>query len=303
MLNFTRMDLSFREEYNALLAASDRQGCEYTFVNLNLWGRQRVASVDGWLVLFSQFGRCSVYPYPVGAGDVRPILDTIFEDARQRGIPCRLTGMSKEECEFLESYCPGKFRFHEDRDNFDYVYNIEDLALLKGKRYQSKRNFCNRFWNANPHCRLEPITETHLPAVKAMLDRWYADHLKADPYQDYQLEQVALNRAFDKWNQLGMEGMALTDGDQILAFAMGSPLGNETFDIHFEKALDVTDGGYAVINQGFARYLMEKYPQLKWLNREDDLGLPGLRKAKLSYHPDHLVEKYWARLWEDEDVC
>ena len=75
----------------------------------------------------------------------------------------------------------------------------------------------------------------------------------------------------------------------------------DTFDIHFEKALDIADGAYNVINQGFAQYLLEKHPEIQWLNREDDLGLPGLRKAKLSYHPDHLVEKYWARLWEDDD--
>jgi len=303
MIDFHRMDPAFREEYNALLAASGRQGCEYTFVNLNVWGRQRVALQDGWIVLFSQYGRCSVYPFPVGTGDVRPILDAIFEDAHQRGIPCRLTGLSQEDCALLESYCPGKFRFHADRDNFDYVYAIEDLALLKGKRYQSKRNFCNRFWNANPHCQLIPITAQELPAVQAMLARWYEDRQQSDPYQNYHLEQVALSRVFEKWDLLGMEGMALTDGEQVMAFALASPLGTDTFDIHFEKALDIADGAYAVINQGFARYLMEKHPNAKWLNREDDLGLPGLRKAKLSYHPDHMVEKYWARLWEDEDVC
>ena len=75
----------------------------------------------------------------------------------------------------------------------------------------------------------------------------------------------------------------------------------DTFDIHFEKALDIADGAYAAINQGFAAYLRDKYPHLLWLNREDDMGLEGLRKAKLSYNPAFMVEKYWARLWEAED--
>jgi len=178
MLDFTRMDPAFREEYNALLADSGRQGCEYTFVNISLWGRQRMTRFQDWVVLFSQYGRCSVYPFPVGVGDPREALDAIFEDARLRGIPCRLTGLSQEDCALLENYCPGKFRFHPDRDSFDYVYKIEDLAFLKGKRYQSKRNFCNRFWNANPHCQLVPITRELLPQVQAMLDRWYRDRLQ-----------------------------------------------------------------------------------------------------------------------------
>ena len=83
--------------------------------------------------------------------------------------------------------------------------------------------------------------------------------------------------------------------------AMGSRLSEDTFDIHFEKALDTVDGAYPAICQAFATRLREKYPQLRWLNREDDMGLPGLRKAKLSYNPDHMVEKYWARLWENDD--
>ena len=136
-----------------------------------------------------------------------------------------------------------------------------------------------------------------------MLDQWYHDHLQADPYQDFLLEQLALNRAFKSWDQLGLIGMALTDGEQVIAFSVASPLGNDTFDVHFEKALDVAEGAYAAINQGFAKYLLEQYPHVRYLNREDDMGIPGLRKAKLSYNPDHMVEKYWARLWEDEDVC
>ena len=81
--------------------------------------------------------------------------------------------------------------------------------------------------------------------------------------------------------------------------AIGSSFGGDTFDIHFEKALDAVDGAYAAINNGFAKYLREKYPDILYLNREDDMGLEGLRKAKLSYNPHHLVEKNWACLLED----
>ena len=97
-----------------------------------------------------------------------------------------------------------------------------------------------------------------------------------------------------------MEGLILTQGEQILAFTLGGFLSQDTFDVNFEKALDTADGAYPAINQAFAQYLRSKYPQLKWLDREDDMGLEGLRKAKLSYCPDHMVEKHWACLLEDE---
>ena len=87
----------------------------------------------------------------------------------------------------------------------------------------------------------------------------------------------------------------------MLAFTIGSRLNETAFDVHFEKALDVADGAYPAINRAFARHLREKYPQLRWLNREDDMGLEGLRKAKMSYSPDHMLEKHWARLWKEED--
>ena len=113
------------------------------------------------------------------------------------------------------------------------------------------------------------------------------------------MEQVAITLALQHRQALDMEGLVLMDGEEILAMTMGSFLCDTTFDIHFEKAADGVDGAYAAINQSFAKHLMDKYPQLCWLNREDDLGIEGLRKAKLSYHPDHMVEKHWAYLTEE----
>ena len=300
MIKFERLQLLRREEYDKFLLLADR-GCGYSFVNLYLWGRQRAAFVDGFLTFFSQFDRRAVYPFPLGQGEIRPVLDAIIQDARQRGIPCCITGMTQADCQLLEQLYPGKFRMYHDRDGYDYVYHIDDLADLKGRKFQRKRNHVNRFYDAHPNCRLEPITPANLEAVQDMASSWYLHRQQKDPDGDVHLEQLALMRALADPFKLGLEGLALLEGDKVLAFSLASRLSTDTFDIHFEKGRDDVDGAYPAINQAFAKYLRDKYPEVRFLNREDDMGLEGLRKAKLSYNPAHLVEKYWARLWEDED--
>ena len=301
MIPFERLDLHQKEKYDEILMHCGQRGCEYSFVNLFLWGRQKAAFIGDHLVFFSQFDRRSVYPFPVGRGDIRPVLDAVIHDARTRGIPCYLTTMTKADCGLLEELYPGRFRFHEDRDSFDYIYAIDDLADLKGRKFQKKRNFVNRFDEAHPNCRTLPLDESTRAAAFCMLQQWYKSREEQDPHSDFHLEKLALERAFAFQHQLGLQGVVLMEEGQVLAFALGSFLTDDTFDIHFEKAREDVPGAYNAINREFARHLRQMYPQIRWLNREDDMGLEGLRKAKLSYNPDHLAEKYWARLWEEED--
>lgn len=301
VIDFQKIDINEKEKYDEYLMHCNERGCEYSFANLNLWGRQRAAFVDGFLTLFSQFERHSVYPFPIGNGDVGPVLDAIIADARDRGIVCRITGLTPQDCVTLEERYPSQFRFHPDRDGCDYIYDIHALADLPGRKYQKKRNHVNKFRSLHPDCRIVPLTEDILPAVQEMTEQWYTDRLAQDDHDDYHLERAAMKRAFSHMDALGLEGLALVENGQILAMTMGSRLSEDTFDIHFEKAREDADGAYPAISQAFARYLREKYPELKFLDREDDMGLPGLRKAKLSYYPHHLVVKFWARLWEDVD--
>jgi len=298
MLKFEPLLPQQRTQYDPILQNAGERGCEYSFTNLCLWGRQRVTRVGDYLAFLSQYNRRNVYPFPVGSGDLKPVLDSIIHDAATRDIPCCLVSLTAADKETLEALYPGQFRFHSDRDSFDYVYAIDTLCELKGKKLQSKRNYVNRFTAAHPNHRLIPITRETIPAAQAMVREWYALRAAEDPHSDYQLERAALAKAFLHWEALALEGMLLECDGEILAMTVGSRLTPDTFDIHFEKALDRADGAYAVINRGFARYLREKYPELCWLNREDDMGIPGLRKAKLSYIPDRLVEKYWACLQE-----
>ncbi len=299
MIDFQPFDLKKKAEYDRLLQCQGERGCEYSFVNLYLWGRQRAAFLGEQLVFFSQFHRRSVYLFPVGCGDKKQALDAVIADSRERGIPCRFTGMTHADCALMEALYPGKFRFHPDRDGFDYVYDIQELADLKGRKFQKKRNHLNKFYQANPTACLEPVTDENIHRVQALVEKWYALRLDADPHADFKMEQAALSRALAQRKELGLEGLLLQRDGEDIAMTLGSRLNEDTFDIHFEKALDIADGAYAAINNGFARTLREKYPELMYLNREDDMGLEGLRKAKLSYNPHHLVEKSWACMLED----
>ncbi len=300
MIEFKRLELGRKTEYERYLRGCGK-GCEYSFVNLSIWGRQEAAIIDGSLVLFSQFGRNSVYPFPIIRGDAQNVLDTVIADAKSRGIRCRFTALNAGDCELLERLYPGQFRFYPDRDSYDYVYPIDALADLKGKKLQRKRNHLNRFRLFHPNCRALPLDGSNLYLAQGMAEHWFKYRATLDPEGDYHLERMALRRAFARFQALGLEGMMLLENDKVLAMTLGSQLSEDTFDVHFEKAREDVDGAYAAINSEFARYLRSKYPGLRYLNREDDLGLPGLRKAKLSYCPEFLVEKFWAKLVEDED--
>lgn len=299
MIDFRPITPKDKELYESYFPDGNERGCEFSFANLYLWGRQNFAVIHDHIVLFSQFDRRSVYPYPVGNGDKKAVLDAIINDSRARGIPCRITGLCSSARRTLEELYPDQFRFHCDAGSFDYVYAIDDLADLKGKKYQSKRNHLRRFWDEYPDCTAEPIGEHNLPLIREMIRNWYEMRLAANPKGDFHMEQAAIEKVLRHYTELETEGLALLDGENILAMTIASRPSADTFDVHFEKALPDIQGAYAAINREFACYIRSKYPSVRYLNREEDMGLEGLRKAKQSYHPHHMVEKCWACLLEE----
>ena len=297
MIEFHKLDPANKAAYDKFLLNCGQRGCEYNFANLYLRGRQKAAFLNDSLVFFSQFNQRSVYLFPLCNGDLKQVIDTIIHDANTRGIPCRITSLTHEDCDTLEALYPDKFRFHHDRNSFDYIYNIEDLATLKGKKFQKKRNHLNKFKQLHPDYRVEPITEENISLVEDLLNRWYKNRLDTDPSADFYMEQVAIYKSLRHLEELGMEGLVLMDGQACLAMTLGSPLADNTFDVQFEKAIDET--AYVAMCSSFAAHLMEKYPDLRYLNREDDLGIEGLRKSKLAYNPVTMIEKHWACLKEN----
>ena len=299
MISFQRVQLEDLPRLQPILYASGNQGCEFTFPNQYIWGRQEYAFVEGCLVLFAHWDGQSTYVYPVGDGDRKAAVQRLIEDARIRGVPFRLSGINDRSMEELEEYFPDLFHFQARRGTFDYIYDIHRLADLGGKKLQQKRNHINRFIDAHPDWTTEPIGPENFAECQTMIANWYALQGEDHPDKDFLLEKRAIRRTFEAYEPLHMEGLVIRTEGQIVALTMGSPINDQIFDVNFEKAYADIQGAYAIVNREFARMLRERYPTLKYLNREEDMGLPGLRKSKESYHPDFLVHKYRAYLAEE----
>ena len=199
----------------------------------------------------------------------------------------------------LEASRPGEYRLEPDRDGWDYIYQVERLAELKGKKLQAKRNHINRFLERYPDWQVEEITTKNLGECVVMDLEWNrlyrTENGDAEKEARTRLdERHAMFKAFSTYEQLDLYGLLLRAEGRVLAFTMGSLINEETIDVHFEKAYGEIQGAYPMINREFARWVRENHPHVLWLNREDDMGLEGLRRSKNSYHPDRMVEKYLA---------
>lgn len=284
MLNFRDILISDRAALHPLLFDAVDRGSEYSFATLFCWGRQQVAFVEEKPVFFCRFGTWCTYQYPFYAPE---LVDVLREDARERGVPLRFFGLTLAETEALEARYPGEFSVQSNRDSADYIYDIERLAHLHGKKLQSKRNHCNRFEADWPDYRVIPLTEELLPRCREFTHQWYRSHGE----RGYDGERQAIGRTFDNFTALGMEGILLETTAGMVGFSMGNRIRPDTFDVNFEKALADVNGAYPMVNREFARWLQGRYPELRYLNREDDMGIEGLRRAKESYFPDILLEK------------
>ena len=303
MIEFRTPQLADKVWMDQLLSRSDYRGCEYNFTNLFAWKdayHHKVARLDDFLVVHLCGGLGCSFLYPAGSGDRRAVIEALRADAEEHGQPLRLVCLTREQTQELEELFPGRFRFESDRDGWDYLYEIDRLADLGGKKLHGKRNHINRFVENNPTWVYEPITPDSLNECLEMDKEWYRRSMireGAVEERDLGDEGRALRLAIEHYHDLGLEGGLIRVYGEVVAFTMGDMLSSDTYDVHFEKAYGELQGAYAMINREFARWVREHHPNVRYLNREDDMGVEGLRKAKESYYPDLMVEKYSA-VWQ-----
>ncbi len=181
------------------------------------------------------------------------------------------------------------FTYEHSRDSDDYIYSQQDLATLAGRAFHAKRNHVNRF-KATYRWSYEPVTRENIPECLEVSHEWCMRNGVCEDH-DVQNEKCAVKAYFEGFEQMGGRGGLLRVEGKPVAFTAGAPQyeGSDTFIVHFEKALADYNGVYATINQLFVENTLGDFA---FVNREEDMGLEGLRKAKLSYNPVLLLPKY-----------
>ena len=296
-LSFKPIRIEDKKTITGYTYQSNLQNCDFAFANMCSW---RFLYDSEFAVsnrfLFIRFyveekGRKRLaYMIPVGDGDLRQAIDSIVHDSEISGHSLLLLGITRETKDQLNQLFPDKFIYIPERDYFDYIYLREDLIALKGKKYQPKRNHINKFKNMYDYSYM-PITRENISECMKLEQLWYDANKEKDNIEDLFHEKCSVKYVMEHFNELDIQGGAIVVDGNIIAFTYGSPVNKNTFGIHVEKADIRYEGIFSVICHEFVQHVPQLYV---YINREEDLGIPGLRQSKLSYHPFLILEKYAA---------
>jgi hypothetical protein len=288
--DFKPIQLEDRDFIRSILLAYEPQTSEWTFTNLFIWRSRygfRWCMYEDWLLVTckSRGGFCAFQPIgpPPRVEAVRVLLGWLGE--KKGEADPRILKADKK----LVSEIQGETQFAIEpvRDHFDYVYKTEDLIQLAGRKYHSKRNHLSKFKRTHSFG-YAPLGREHVQPCLDLAEEW-CQWRRCEEDMNLLDEWEAVREALNHFDALELRGGVILIGDEVKAFSLGEALNGQTAVVHVEKADPEIPELYSVINQQFCE---GSWSGLTYVNREQDLGMPGLRKAKLSYYPDHLVEKF-----------
>ena len=279
-LSFHQLMLSDRETIQAVTLNSGRRNCNYTFANLLGWQflyKTEVCVLQDTVVLRYIYEGEHAYSVCTADNLTEELIKALLADSGGKLIIYAL------EDSQVSAFSSFKYEVESLPYLFDYIYRRTDLALLQGGHLQAKRNHVNRFKANNPDFEYRPLTPELFDECRRLTEIWQGEKGSSETID---VERQVMENIFCNWESLGMIGGSIFVNGKMVAFCYGAAVTNETFDICVEKADRNIEGAFAIINQQFASHLPEQYI---YVNREDDMGLPGLRKSKLSYHPEILL--------------
>lgn len=291
-LEFHQITLADKAWMDTLFAQDNRNACEYTFANNFIWRnvyQVEVVQTDGCGVIRFMEGGKYQYSYPIGAGDKKAVIEKLLFLCHKENQSLIMSPLSERDRKELMEWYPGRFFVWGDRDDYDYIYSGEKLTTLAGKKLHGKRNHIARFKDGDDWS-YEPMTADNMEECRTMTYTWI--RMRSEKWNGEMEQEIAvLHEAFDHREELGLVGGVLRKSGEIVAFTMGEPLNSDTFVVHFEKAYPEMQGAYPMINQQFVAHACQDFT---YINREEDTGDLGLRRAKLSYYPEILLKKYVA---------
>jgi len=277
---FKNLELGDRADIQAVIDRYPSEVCEINFGNAFIWrnfDHPRLTTISGNLcLLFEPPDEPAYFLQPIGGHDIPQTIQTCLTIAPR---------LSRIPAAFAEQYCPD-FQCAPDRNNFDYVYATRDLIELRGKKYDGKRNRIKKFERDHSYRYLR-LTPDHLDACRMLFEEWLQE--KSAENSMIGAQQDAIAEALMHFKALELAGGAIEVEGKIAAFSIGEKLNQDTAVIHIEIVSPRYAGLSQLMNQEFIKNELAAYA---FINREQDMGLPGLRRAKISYQPHHLVEKF-----------
>jgi len=297
MLQLKDITLNEKKLFDDYFQLKQYEISDMTFTNLYMWRKSyqiKYAIIDDFLCIFARQKDNKPFTLmPVGNGNVAQVLEKLMDYFRQNNHPFMMKSITHRMIEEIENAFPGKFKYIPSRDTYDYVYNSSDLINLEGRKYHRKRNHINKFLALNSYV-YEPLTVDSVEECKKAAEEWCR---KRDCNQNMGLleEKEAIFDVLNHFEELKVKGGVIRVDGKVVCFTFGEQFTKDMVVIHVEKADPDIQGSYAIINQQFCAH---EWANVKYINREEDLGLPGLRQAKQSYHPVRLIEKHIAILNE-----
>lgn len=291
MLEFKDISINDMSRINTALNYSQFMGCEYSFSNNMAWkrlGDSRIAFYKDFYICcsFRSDDNIPRFILPSGSGDYREVFKEMKMYSEKLGKPLRVAGITETSLKMLNELFHDSFITETDEGEWDYIYYYDDLLNLPGRKFHSKRNHLARFNELGAV--YSPITEKDFDDCITFSVHEYNIKSTASDHS-FLAEQYAINTYFNYYRELGLQGGVIRIDGKVSAFTIGDRLNNDTFCVHIEKADTRYNGIFAGINNCFVKSINDKY---KFVNREEDLGIEGLRKAKQSYNPAFLLKKY-----------
>ncbi len=293
MLDFKKPQISDKEWVDKCLVHANSMNCEYTFGNIIVWSTAystEICKYNDFFICRWGRGKNISYSLPLGEGDFTDAVNAIIEDAESLGVTPTIYGITSNYLTMMQEAFTGKFDYKFDDAYNDYIYSTEKMASLKGKKYHGKRNHITNFKKNNPDWAFEKIDDSNINECIELHTKWI-ENKKADSEdeEDFSLEFEAVLTAFENYKELGFIGGLIRVDGRVIAYTMGEgQMNGKCFVSHFEKAPAEVQGAYAIINQEFTQNCLMNY---EYVNREEDLGIEGLRKAKQSYYPEIQLKK------------
>lgn len=289
-INFRKPEIGDVKRLREFFSGSGVNGCDYTPSNIYLWSEvyhTEIAYTDNVLYIRYMNEGEYYFAFPIVKKGLKAAFDNLMHDCENKNIEFKLGIIEHGMFEIIEKLYPGQFQITYHRDSADYVYSIEKLASLAGKKYHGKKNHINKFKKTYEKWNYESISDENVEECIEMVKAWGIEN---DCYNNVsKAEEICVMiKGLKQMKELSLKGGLIRAGDRVAAVTLGEPVNDKMFVIHFEKAFANIQGAYPMINQQF---ILNELMDYRYVNREEDMGLEGLRKAKESYNPEFMVEK------------